>query len=62
MTEEQRIKRNQRQDTWRKENRERINILFEKGTKARIQAAADQQNIKVSEFIRQAIDEKLQKS
>ena len=61
MTEEQRIKRNQRQDNWRKENKERINILFEPGTKDRITAAASELNISVSEFIRQAVEEKLNK-
>jgi len=61
MTEEQRIKRNQRQDNWRKENKERINILFEPGTKDRITAAASDLNISVSEFIRQAVEEKLNK-
>ena len=59
MTEEQRIKRNQRMDNWKKENRERINILFPIGTKDRIRAAADELNISVSEFVLQAINEKL---
>lgn len=61
MTEEQKRQRNIRQETWKKENRERINILFEKGTKERIKVAATQLNIKISEFIRQAVEEKLQK-
>lgn len=43
-------------DNWYiKENKERINVLFEKGTKARIEATG----AKVSEFIREAVEEKL---
>lgn len=52
-------KRNQRQYAWQKEQKERINILFEKGTKDRIKAAAAKLNINTSEFIRSAIDEKI---
>lgn len=55
-------KRNQRQNAWQKENKDRINFLMEKGTKDRIKAAADQAGIKPSEFIRKAIEEKLQKT
>lgn len=54
-------KRNQRQYNWQKEQKERINILFEKGTKDRIKAAAAKLNINTSEFIRNAIDEKIDK-
>ena len=54
-------KRNTRQNTWQKENKERINFLMEKGTKERIKAAADQAGKSPSEFIREAIEEKLQK-
>ena len=59
MTEEQRIKRNQRQDTWKRENRERINILFPKGTKERIKTAAEGSGLSISEFVLQAINEKI---
>lgn len=59
MTEDQKKKRNIRQETWKKENKERINILFEPGTKDRITATASDLNISVSEFIRQAVEEKL---
>lgn len=55
-------KRNTRQNTWQKENKDRINFLMEKGTKERIKAAADQAGQSPSEFIREAIEEKLQKS
>lgn len=59
MTEEQKKKRNQRQDQWKRDNRERINILFPKGTKDRIKVAADELKISVSEFVLQAINEKI---
>lgn len=55
-------KRNTRQNTWLKENKERINFLMDKGTKDRIKAAADQAGQTSSEFIREAIEEKLIKS
>ena len=51
------VKRNKRQQAWKDENRERINILFEKGTKSRIEATG----AKVSEFVREAVAEKLEK-
>ena len=52
-------KRNTRQNTWQKENKDRINFLMDKGTKERIKAAADQAGQTSSEFIREAIEEKL---
>ncbi|WP_022756004.1 hypothetical protein [Butyrivibrio fibrisolvens] len=52
-------KRNARQNSWQKENKERINFLMEKGTKDRIAAAAEQEGIKPSEFIRRAIETSL---
>lgn len=55
-------KRNTRQNTWQKENKDRINFLMDKGTKERIKAAADQAGQSSSEFIRDAIEEKLQKA
>ena len=55
-------KRNTKQNTWQKENKERINFLMDKGTKERIKAAADQAGQTSSEFIREAIEEKLIKS
>ena len=54
-------KRNTRQNTWQKENKDRINFLMDKGTKDRINAAAETAGITASEFIRQAINEKLEK-
>ncbi|SER63175.1 Ribbon-helix-helix protein, copG family [Butyrivibrio fibrisolvens] len=53
-------KRNKRQNNWQKNNKERINILYDKGTKERIKAAAEKANISTSELVRQAINEKLE--
>ena len=52
-------KKNKRQNNWIKENTDRINFMMPKGTKERIQNAAQQIGITSSEFIRQAIEEKL---
>lgn len=54
-------KRNKRQYEWQKKSKERINILFDPGTKERIKAAADKLHINTSDFIRQAINEKIDK-
>lgn len=54
-------KRNARQNTWLKENKDRINFLMDKGTKDRIKLAADKLGQTSSEFIREAIEEKLYK-
>lgn len=52
-------KRNTRQNAWQKENKDRINFLMDKGTKDRIKLAADKAGQTSSEFIREAIEEKL---
>jgi 3-hydroxyacyl-CoA dehydrogenase len=59
-------KRNKRQNTWIKENTDRINFYMPKGLKPKIQAAADQERIKrnddkfsVTKWIIEAIQEKL---
>ena len=54
-------KRNKRQNAWIKENADRINFMMPKGTKDRIKAAAEKLGQKPSEFIREAIEEKLKK-
>lgn len=61
MTEDQKKKRNIRQESWKKENRERFNVLFEPGTTKRIRAAISETDISVSKFIQQAVEEKLNK-
>lgn len=52
------VKRNKRQYDWQKENIERINVVFEKGTKEKILATGAES---VSGFIREAVEEKLKK-
>lgn len=53
-------KRNARQARYM-ENKERLSFVMDIGTKDRINAAADRQGISAAEFVRQAIDEKLEK-
>ncbi len=52
-------KRNKRQYAWKKENTERIDILFEKGTKDRINAVRGEKSI--SDYVRNAVKERLEK-
>jgi hypothetical protein len=52
-------KRNTRQNAWQKDNKDRINFLMDKGTKDRIKLGADKLGQTSSEFIREAIEEKL---
>lgn len=50
-------------DNWYIKNvKERINFVMDKGTKDRIKLAADKAGQTSSEFIREAIEEKLYKS
>ena len=51
--------RNSRQYRWQTENRERINLLFPKGTRQELQEAADVMGVSLSEFVCQAIREKI---
>ena len=53
-------KRNDRQYKWQTENADRINALLPKGMKAEINEAAAAQDVSASEFIRQAIREKIE--
>lgn len=53
-------KRNSRQQNWVNENKERINLLFEKGTKERLSQAAAASGVSLSEYVRNAINSKLQ--
>ena len=53
-------KRNKRQYQWQVDNTERINVLLSKGTKEQIRLAADRLGISASEFMRQAIKDKLE--
>lgn len=45
---------------YKKSHYDRINFLMPKGTKERIQTKAQEMDLSVSDFIRQAIEEKLQ--
>ncbi len=55
------VKRNKRQQKWTDENRDRINLIFSKGVKELVQAAADQAGISKSQWIEAAIKEKLER-
>lgn len=52
-------KRNKRQYQWQKENTERMNLLFNKGTKERITSACASTGTSVSEFVRDAVESSL---
>lgn len=52
----------QRQNDWRKENKERIDVIFPKGTKERVKAAAEITGETPSEFIRQAVNIRLEQT
>ena len=56
---EQKKKRNERQNTWQKENTDRINFTMPKGRKAEIQRSAQSKGISSSEWINSAIVEKM---
>lgn len=53
------VKRNKRQQQWIDGNRDRINLVFSKGTKERVQEAADRAGVSKSQWIEEAINEKL---
>lgn len=52
-------KRNASQNKWKANNKDRINVMFEKGTKERVAAAADKLGESSGEFIRKAVDQRL---
>ena len=59
MTEEQRVKRNKRQYVWQTQNRDRINFTAPRGMKDTIRRYANVAGLNVTEWINQAIDEKI---
>lgn len=61
MNEEQRKKRNDRQYQWQVENTDRLNFRMPKGRKAEIQAYARSAGMTASEWINQAIIEKMER-
>ena len=58
---EDKITRNKRHYQWMKEHCDRISFVMPVGTKDRIKEAAGKLGITASEFVRQAIEEKLSK-
>ncbi|MDQ0153421.1 uncharacterized protein (DUF1778 family) [Moryella indoligenes] len=54
-------KRNKRQQKWKDENRDRINLLFTKGIKEKVQEAADISGVSKSQWIEAAINERLER-
>jgi predicted DNA-binding protein len=56
---EDKQKRNARMNRWKKENKERMEILFNKGTKDRVKAAADYVGESTSEYVRAALEQRL---
>lgn len=54
-------KRNRRQQKWMKDAKDRINFLMPKGRKAEILEAATNKGISASEWLNEAIVEKLDK-
>lgn len=53
-------KRNSRQYHWQKENTDRLNFVMPKGMKDKIKEAAESLEISSAEFVRQAIQEKME--
>lgn len=51
--------RNQRQYNWQKENKDRINVLLDKGLNAEVKAIAGTAGKSASEWINEAIKEKM---
>lgn len=56
---EDKQKRNTRQNRWKKQNKERMEILFDKGTKDRVKNAAEFLNESGGEFVRKAVEHRL---
>ena len=58
---EKTFNKNDYDNKFKKEKYDRLNCLLTKGTKERIQKAADKNGVTCSEYMRQAITEKLEK-
>lgn len=58
---EDKKKKNKRDQKWKDENRDRINLLFTKGLKEKIQAAADKVGLSKSQYVEKAILEKIER-
>lgn len=57
---EDKTKRNRTNQKWKDKNRDRINLLFSKGMKEKIQAAADAAGLSKSQYVEKAILEKIE--
>lgn len=55
------VKRNKRQYNWMKENTDRMNLVFEKGTKDRVQRASAKTGMSASKYVQMAIEKQLEK-
>ena len=55
------VKRNKRNQKWTNENRDRINLIFSKGLKEKIESAANADGLSRSQWVEKAIIEKLEK-
>lgn len=51
--------RNRKIQEWKKANKDRINLLFEKGMRARIQEASSMENESVTEYVSKAVEARL---
>ena len=61
MNSEQIKRRNDRQYLWQKENTDRINFTMQKGKKAQIKEIASSKGMSASEWINEAIQEKIER-
>ena len=61
MNSEQIKRRNDRQYLWQKENTDRINFTMPKGKKAQIKETASSKGMSASEWINEAIQEKIER-
>lgn len=61
MNSEQIKRRNDRQYLWQKENTDRINFTMPKGKKAQIKEIASSKGMSASEWINEAIQEKIER-
>ena len=61
MNSEQIKRRNDRQYLWQKENTDRINFTMPKGKKAQIKEIAYSKGMSASEWINEAIQEKIER-
>ena len=60
MTEDKK-KRNKRQQDWQNQSRDRVNMIFSKGFKDRVQEAAAAVGLSVSRYVETAVNEKIQR-